>query len=102
MQVENGQARIAAFGNPGREKTATVSERQQVADQCRIPRAIGHPGRQHLVEEIATRRGQQPRTDIALLWQGLAFGPLARIEQVTAGMTEALGAEIVRYALLLE
>ncbi|MNE54005.1 hypothetical protein D3C80_1487630 [compost metagenome] len=102
VQVENGQARVSAFGTPRGKETTAVGKRQQIADQRRVPRAIGHPGGQHLVEDITTGRGQQARADIALLGQSLALGPLASVKHIAAGVTEALGSEVIRHALVLE
>lgn len=99
VQIENCQTRVAAFRFTCREKTAAVSKRQQIANQCGVPGAIGDACRQDLVEQKAARRRQQPRTHIALFRQSLARRPRPRIDNVAAVMAEALSAEIIGDAL---
>ncbi|MNE17202.1 hypothetical protein D3C80_1101760 [compost metagenome] len=99
VQVKNRQARIGTFGLARRKKAAAVGKRQQITDLGLLPAAIGDTLGQHLVEQIAAGAGKQPRTDVTLFWQRLAAGPVAGIVHIATAMTEALGAEIVRYAL---
>ncbi|MOA07848.1 hypothetical protein D3C78_1275740 [compost metagenome] len=95
MQIQRGQTRIAAFGLAGGEKAATVGEGQQVAGQRTVPAAVGHARGQHAVEQVAARRREHPRATVALLRQGLALGPVARLVEVAAVETEALQTEVV-------
>ncbi|MNJ27074.1 hypothetical protein D3C77_215700 [compost metagenome] len=60
VQVQNGQARIGTLRFAGREKAATVGERQQVTDLGRLPAAVGNTRCQHLVEQITAGTGEQP------------------------------------------
>ncbi|MNJ48783.1 hypothetical protein D3C77_439870 [compost metagenome] len=60
VQIQNGQTRIRTLRLAGREKAATVGERQQVTDQGRLPTAVGNTRCQYLVEHIATGTGEQP------------------------------------------
>ncbi|MNO48398.1 hypothetical protein D3C76_387320 [compost metagenome] len=100
MQIENRQTRVAAFSFSGREKTAAVGEREQVADLGFLPGAIGHSCGEHLVEEKTARGREQARTNIALLRQRLARRPRTRINNIAAVVAETLGAEIIGDALL--
>ncbi|MCY1431692.1 hypothetical protein D9M71_476660 [compost metagenome] len=54
--------------------------------------------RQHTIEQVAASRREQPRTQVALFRQAATLGEGARVADIVAVMTEALGAEVVRHA----
>ncbi len=99
MEVENGQSGVAAFINTSREKAAAVGERQQIAYLSLLPAAIGNTRRQHPIEQVAARGGQQPRTHCTLFRQRLTACVIARLAQIAALIAETLRTEIVGYAL---
>ena len=100
MQVENGQARVMAFGLARHEETATAGKGQQVADLCLVPGAGGHAPGQYLVEQVTARRREQARAQVALHRKFLARGKVTGLHDVAAIETEALQAEVVGHALL--
>src|SRR5690606_7012763 len=97
MQIEDGQARVLAFGLPRREKAATVGEGQQIADLRLAPASIADTLCQDPVEQIAAPSREQPRAQVALYRQLLPLGIFACAMNVAA-----LEAEVVGHTLRLD
>src|SRR5690606_41358868 len=102
MQIEDGQARVLAFGLPRREKAATVGEGQQIADLRLAPASIADTLCQGPVEQMAAPGREQPRAQVALYRQLLPLGIFACAMHVAALEAEALQAAVVGYTLRLD